>query len=544
MSADSTYDVVVAGSGGAAFSAAIAAKDAGLTVLMLESTDRWGGSTSMSGGGLWLPNNPLMQRDGAGDSREEALDYLERTVGDEGAATSRARKEAFVDNIAPLVELLERHGVRFARGADYPDYYPELPGGKIGRPVEVVPFDRKRIGDWWDSSRGQDGVPAPAMTDDFWLLQRAWSSPGGMMRGAQVMGRVAAMLARGQRLVGMGAALACALLDVAQNLNIELRLSSPVDELVVSDGRVTGVVTKGQTIHATRGVVLASGGFDHNEQMRERYQEVDGSASQGSRGNLGGPITLAESIGAALALMDDAWWGGSIPPYSPDSTPAFLVSERSVPHCIIVDAAGDRFANESESYVDLGHHMREHAASVPGRYWMISDLRHALKYMRSYALDPRVTKARTEAGIRHVAPNLDALAAKLGMEPTRLRATIDRFNGFARTGIDQDFGRGNSAYDRYYSDPLCRPNPTLGTIEKGPFTAIELVPGDLGTKGGVVTDEHARALREDGSVIDGLYAAGNCSASVMGRTYPGPGSTLGPACVFGFIAGRHLAEGN
>ena len=207
METNHIYDVVVAGSGAAAFAAAITAADAGLTVLMCESTDRWGGSSAMSGGGLWLPNNPLMQRDGAGDSRDEALAYMERTIGDAGPATSRARKEAFVDHVAALVQLLERHGLTFARGADYPDYYPELPGGKVGRVIEVEPFDVKRIGAWWASSRGQDGVPAPVKTDDFWLLQRAWSTPGGMMRGAQVMGRLATMLVRGRRLVGMGAAL-------------------------------------------------------------------------------------------------------------------------------------------------------------------------------------------------------------------------------------------------------------------------------------------------------------------------------------------------
>lgn len=544
METDHTYDVVVAGSGAAAFAAAITAADAGLTVLMCESTDRWGGSSAMSGGGLWLPNNPLMQREGAGDSRDEALAYMERTIGDAGPATSRARKEAFVDHVAALVQLLERHGLTFARGADYPDYYPELPGGKVGRVIEVEPFDVKRIGPWWASSRGQDGVPAPVKTDDFWLLQRAWSTPGGMIRGAQVMGRVATMLVRGRRLVGMGAALAASLLEVAQRLGVELWLSAPVTELVVEDGAVVGVRTQHEGrevgVRATRGVVLGSGGFDHNAEWRQRYHGIDGTGSSGSKGNLGTGIEVAMAAGAAVDLMDDAWWGASVPPVGPDGAAAFLVSERSVPHSILVDAAGDRFANESESYVDLGHHMREHAASVPGRYWMVTDVRHALKYLRSYALDPRLTKARTEAGIRHVAATLGELATKLGMEPRRLEATVARFNGFARTGIDQDFGRGNSVYDRYYGDPLVRPNPNLGTLEKGPFTAIEILAGDLGTKGGVVTDEFARVLREDGSVIAGLYASGNCSASVMGRTYPGPGSTLGPAAVFGHIAGRHL----
>ena len=197
--------------------------------------------------------------------------------------------------------------------------------------------------------------------------------------------------------------------------------------------------------------------------------------------------------------------------------------------------------NESESYVDLGHHMLEHSTRVPGRYWMIGDVRHGRRYLRSYALDPKVNKARIEAGIQVTADTIQELAGRLGMEPATLQGTVERFNGFARSGVDHDFGRGNSAYDRYYSDPLVRPNPNLGPLEKGPFTAIEIVPGDLDTKGGVLTDEVGRALRGDGTVIEGLYAAGNNSASVMGNTYPGPGATLGPAAVFGYLAGRHMA---
>ena len=544
---DHSYDVVVAGTGAAAFAAAITAADAGLSVVMLESTDRWGGSSAMSGGGLWLPNNPLMRRDKVGDSREEALTYLAETVGEEaGPAASPERREAFVDNVAGFVELAERLGMRFTRAADYPDYYPELPGGKVGRAIECEPFDSRTLGDWWATSRGQDGVPAPMKTDDFWLLQRAWSTPGGFVRGAQVVGRVVGGLVRGKRLVGMGAALAASFLAVAQRLGVTIWLSSPVEELVVEGGRVVGVVTNRDgrevRVEARRGVVLGAGGFDHNRALREQHQGVDGTASSGSKGNVGSGIDAAARVGAALDLMDDAWWGGSIPPADPAGSASFLVSERSVPYSMIVDGNGERFANESESYVDLGHHMLARAKEVPGRFWMIADVRHARRYLRSYmVMDPKAKQKLSAAGLFHEAADLRTLAGLIGVDPSRLAATVDRFNGMARSGIDHDFGRGSSAYDRYYGDPLCRPNPNLGPIEKGPFTAVEIVAGDLGTKGGVVTDTYARALREDGSVIDGLYAAGNCSASVMGRTYPGPGSTLGPATVFGYIAARHLA---
>lgn len=545
MKTDLDTDVVIAGTGVAALSAAITAADQGLKVVMLESTARWGGSSAMSGGGLWLPNNPLMQRAGVEDSRDAALAYLEETVGDAGPATSRARKEAFVDGISSFVGLAEKHGITFARSKDYPDYYPELPGGRIGRAVEVEPFDVKQINGWWESSRGQDGVPAPVKTDDYWLLSRAWSTPGGFVRGARVVFRVLGSAVRGRKAVGMGAAVTAALLDVALRLGVEVRLESPLREIIVEDGRAVAVRTSAggaeQVIGARQGIVLGGGGFDHNKELRERYQGVDGDDSSGSKGNLGSVIEAGIGAGAAVDLMDDAWWGGSIPPATPDGSPSFLVSERSMPHCIIVDAAGQRFANESESYVDLGHHMLAHREQVAGKFWMIADVRHARKYLRSYALDPRTLKAWTAQGVLAKDSSLAGLANKIGVPADALNETVARFNGFTRSGIDADFGRGNSAYDRYYGDPLVRPNPNLGSLEKGPYTAIEIVPGDLGTKGGLLTDEFARVLRADGSVIDGLYAAGNTSASVMGRTYPGPGSTLGPAAVFGHVAGLHLA---
>jgi 3-oxosteroid 1-dehydrogenase len=284
--------------------------------------------------------------------------------------------------------------------------------------------------------------------------------------------------------------------------------------------------------------MLAGGGFDQNKQWRQKYHGIDGSPS-GAPGNLGGPIDIAADAGAALQLMDDAWWGASVAPL-PGEGPGFIVGERSFPYSIMVDAAGDRFANESESYVDLGHHMLEHDKTGP--YWLVADARHARRYLRSYAMDPRKTKLMAERGIMVKADSVGELAGRLDMEPARLVSTVDRFNGFARAGVDGDYGRGNSAYDRYYGDPTVHPNPCLGPVEKGPFTAFKVVIGDLGTKGGVVTDVDGRVLSEDGLVIEGLYSAGNNAASVMGRTYPGPGSTIGPAVVFGLRAARHMAR--
>lgn len=544
---DHTYDVLVAGTGGAAFGAAISAAHQGLTVLMVESTDKWGGSTSMSGGGMWLPNNPLMKRDRAGDSREDALAYLDATVGDEGPATSRERKEAFVDTIDETITTLEGLGMEFARSKDYPDYYPERPGGKIGRAIEVKLFDAKELPEeWWENSRGKsDGVAFPMMTDDVWLMARAWSTPGGFVRGAKFVFRGLGGAVRGRRDIGMGAGLSASFMTVALKQGTEMWLKSPVTDLVVEDGRVVGAVVDREgrqvRVRANRGVVFASGGFAHNAEWRQQYHGVPVGWSSANKGNLGTTIAIGQRHGAATALMDDAWWGASIPAPAEGINPAFLVSERSMPFSMIVDGQGNRFANESESYVDLGHHMLEHSGGA-GKFWMIADARHARRYLRTFAIMPGLMKGLREKGMLHTAKTLPELARAIGVDQGNLRATVERFNGFARAGVDGDFGRGNSAYDRYYGDPLVRPNPNLGPLEKGPFTAYELVPGDLGTKGGLLTDADARVLREDGSVIEGLYAAGNNSASVMGRTYPGPGSTIGPALVFGWRAGTHMAR--
>jgi 3-oxosteroid 1-dehydrogenase len=542
-SSDHVYDVVVVGSGGAAFATALGAVDEGLSVLMVESTGKWGGSTAMSGGGMWFPDNRLMRDDGAGDSREEALAYLEASVGEVGRASNRARKEAYVDGVDDFVSTAERHGVVFGRATDTPDYYPELPGGKIGRAIEVKPLDSRMLGAWWDTLR--DAVPLPAMTNDVWLLNRAWSTVSGMVRGAQVLGRIAGGVVTGKRLVGIGTAWATAFCKaVVIDGGASLWLDSPLEELVHEGDRVVGIRVRRngrvETITATRGVMLAGGGFESNPDWRQKYHGIDGAPS-GNPGNTGGPIEVAQRAGAALELMDDAWWGASIAPLPGTRKGTFVVGERSFPYTIIVDSHGRRFANESESYVDLGHHMLEHDGGK-GPYWMIVDSRYLMRYFRTFAMDPRAMKAMRAAGIAVKASTLDGLAGAIGVDEAALRHTVERFNGFAISGVDGDFGRGNSAYDRYYADPTVRPNPTLGPLTRAPFHAYRLVVGDLGTKGGVVTDGVGRALREDGTVIDGLYAAGNNSASVMGRTYPGPGATIGPAAVFGLRAARTMAR--
>lgn len=537
---DTIVDVLVAGSGAAGLTAAIAAADRGLDALVVESTPRWGGTTSVSGGGLWMPANPLMLRARVQDSAEEALRYMDDVIGDAGPASSPERRAAFVRTVPEVVAFLGRRGVKWRRSPDYPDYYPDRPGGKVGRSIEVAAFDTKLLGDWYATSRAKEsGIPLPLMTDDVWLLSRAWSTLSGFVRGARFVFRSLGEYASGRRPVGIGGALASSLMHIVRNQQTPVWLSAPIVDLIVEDGVVVGAVVdkdgRRRRIRTRRGVVLAAGGFANNTEWRQKHHGVPGYSSA-PEGDLGTAIEVGARAGGALALMDDAWWGASL--VGPDGKSHFLVSERSFPFSIVVDAQGERFTNESASYIDVGHAMLQH--EVPGPMWMISDVRHARRYLSTSYLGHK--KEWVQSGILAEAPTLEALAAKIGIDSGRLAATVERFNGFAGVGVDGDFGRGRTVYDNYYGDPRVKPNPNLGPLEKGPFRAVRLYPGDLGTKGGLLTDADARVLREDGTAIPGLYAAGNTTASVMGRTYPGPGSTIAPAVVFGYRAAQHAAS--
>lgn len=540
---DEEVDLLVGGSGAAAMSAAIAAKHQGLKVLMVESTDKWGGTTSISGGGLWFPNHPDMAKLGKQDSFAKALEYMDVCIGDVGPASSPERRRAYLETIPTVFNLYRSLGLKWALSADYPDYYPDRPGGMDGgRAIETEPFDSKRLGPWFDVSRAKDGgVPLPMKTDDMWLMTRSWSTASGFVRAAQVMGRTFKGVVTGKKLVGLGGAYASGLMRIVRDLKIPVRLNTAITGLVKEDGVVIGATVSApdgpRTIRARAGVMLGTGGFARNTAWREKYHGVPGYTSA-PVGDIGTGIQVGIDAGADVALMDDAWWGASIPLTNGEAL--FVLNERSDPYSIMVDQSGRRFVNESASYIDVGHAMLERNKEVPAiPSWLIMDARHRRKYLFNAALTG--LKALKEAGTYVTAPTLETLAIKLDMEPSVLAATVKRFNGFCETGVDEDFDRGRTAYDNYYGDPGVKPNPNLGPIEKGPFHAVKIVPGDLGTKGGLLTDEHARVIDTEGNVIEGLYAAGNTTASVMGRTYPGAGSTIGPATVFGYLAGVHAA---
>lgn len=543
---DISKKIVIVGSGSAALTAAIAAKEAGLDPLVIESTARIGGSSAMSGGGAWIPNNPLMLRAGTHDSIEDARLYMDTTIGEVGPASSPERRETFLQEGPKMVEWLEGLGFRFHYGKGYSDYYPELPGGSVpGRLVEPEPFDLKKLGDWKDKIN--ISLSIPVYTLDGVQIALAFRSFSAFLNTANVIGiRTMGSLIIGKKLAGIGGSLIGQLLHLVLQRSIPVWTNCPMIGLIHEDGVVQGVIAEkeGKRIEIrAKTVILAADGFARNHEMRQQYHPhpISTDWTVATEGDFGDAIRAGMEVGGATALMDDAWWGPCFIDQKGKST--FMIWERSFPYSIIVDSAGKRFMNESASYVDCGHWQYERNQQVPAiPAYLIFDSHHHKYYPLGVGLPGAEPKEYFESGMLTRGETLTELAGKCGIDPRGLEETVARFNQMAVEGKDADFHRGDSAYDRIYSDPGVKPNPNLAPLTKAPFYAVKVWPGDLGTKGGLLTDEFARVLREDGSPIPGLYAAGNSSASVMGRTYPGPGSTIGPAMVFGMIAGRHAAK--
>jgi 3-oxosteroid 1-dehydrogenase len=539
------FDLVVVGSGGGGMAAALAAVDAGLSVVVVEKGEKFGGSTSISGGGIWVPNNPTLRKRGHDDSRESILTYLEALT--EGKVPT-ARLEAYVDHGPAAMELIGRsRWMKLYWTKGYADYHPEYEGGRpLGRSVEPKPFDTRKLGadeafQRPNSMKGPLGLWVTGKDyHDLAMVKRTWR---GRWASVVAAWRVSSNVVRRRHMATGGRALAARMRMALKDAGIPLWLQTPMTGLVEEGGRVSGIEVaregRAERIRGRHGVLLATGGFDHSEHLRATYLPEGGRAnhSLGARENTGDGIVAGCSLGAALEFMDDAWWMPSVEHPSGATIP--LVSERAIPGQVIVSAQGRRFTNEAAPYVNFVHDQLE-GGHLPA--WFVMDARARSRYPFAQIL-PGVPFPRAfyEAGIVHRADTLAELAASIGLPEGALEETVDRFNGFARAGRDVDFSRGESAYDRYYGDPTL-PNPNLDVIDKAPFYAVRIEVGDLGTKGGLVCDEHARVLREDGSVIEGLYAAGNTSASVMANEYAGPGATIGPSIVFGYIAARHAAR--
>jgi 3-oxosteroid 1-dehydrogenase len=542
------FDVVIVGSGASGMTAALTAAKRGLSCVVVEKAPTFGGSAARSGAGIWIPNNPVVLAAGVPDSYAKGAQYLAAVVGN---GSSPERQKAFLDNGPAMISfVLANSPLRFRFMDGYSDYYPELPGGMPnGRSIEPDMFDGNLLGAEL-AHLNPAYLPVPAglvvFSSEYKWLNLAAVNAKGVAVSAGCLARGAAAAAAGQKPLTMGQALAAGLRAGLLAAKVPVWLNTPLVDLNIEGDRVTGVVVSSNgvpgLVRARRGVIIGSGGFEHNAEMRVRYQRqpITTYWSVGAKENTGDGIQAGIRAGADLGLMDDSWWGPAIP--LPDE-PYFCLAERTLPGSLLVNQAGQRFVNEAAPYSDVVHVMYDRNPSAPDiPAWLITDQNYRNRYLfRDVLPTLGFPDAWYQSGTVFNAWSIDDLAAKIAVPAAALRTTVNRFNGFAFSGVDSDFGRGRSAYDHYYTDPAVFPNSCLAPLWEAPFYAFKIVPGDLGTKGGLVTDPRARVLRADGSVIPGLWAAGNASAAVMGRSYAGAGSTIGPAMTFGYVAGNDVA---
>jgi succinate dehydrogenase/fumarate reductase flavoprotein subunit len=555
-------DVLVAGSGCSGMSAAITARYRGLDVLIVEKEPRFGGTTARSGGWLWIPGTSLAKAYGIEETPEQARTYLRHEAGNNFDA---ARVDAFLSAGPEAVDFFtSKTALRFDMPLVFPDYHAEAPGGaQGGRSMVARPFDGSELGDQIKTL----GMPLPELTvfgmmlgsgKDIVHFMRATKSLTSAVYVAKRLSRHlmdVLRYGRGMTLTN-GNALAGRLAKSAQDLKIPMWLSAPVRELTVENGTVTGAIVAREgrdvRIRARQGVVLACGGFPHDIERRKKMfpHAPTGNEhfSPGPTGNTGDGLRLAESAGGHVEdrLPNAAAWVPVSVTKRKDGShgvmPHFI--DRAKPGVIAVMRDGKRFANEGNSYHDFVQAMVK--AAKPGEEiaaYLVCDHQTLRKYgLGCVPPFPMPLGHHLKTGYLMRGETLEALAAKAGINAMALVETVKQFNATALQGHDAAFGKGSKAYNRYQGDALHGPNPCVAPIENGPFYAIKMVVGDLGTYAGIVTDENARALDAEGRVIPGLYAAGNDMASIMGGNYPGAGITLGPALTFGYIAGRHLAD--
>ncbi|HEY0225424.1 MAG TPA: FAD-binding protein [Mycobacterium sp.] len=549
---DHSVDLLIVGSGGGGMVAGLAALESGIEPLVIEKQGLVGGSTGLSGGMVWLPNNPLMRADGIADSHEDGLAYFDDVVGDIGMASSRARREMFLTAGYEMINFLIRKGVRFVRCPGWSDYYPNHKGGNVaGRAIECVPYDVAALGSWSDKvqpSMAKSYGGFVLKTNELRSVQYFNRSPKAFAVAMGVFARTRAARLRRRDMLTNGASLIGQMLKALIDLRGEppIWTNAAMEDLIVEDGRVVGarVCRNGASVNvqARKGVLLAAGGFSRNADMRRQYsgnQPNEARWSIANPGDTGEVLQTAMGLGAKTDLLDEAWWLPSVFIADGDTAKA-LGSGRQRPGAIYVDGSGRRFCNESNSYVEVGKAMYANNA-VP--CWMVFDGGYVGRYVSGANPFKKrsVPESVIESGAVLRGSTVAELARQMEVPTDALEQTVMRFNGFAAKGLDPDFGRGQSAYNDCLGDPGYRPNAALGPLEKPPYYATKVVPADVGTCGGVVTNEHAQVLDADECVIDGLYATGNITATVMGRNYLGAGGSIAYTMVFGYVAARHAA---
>ncbi|MCM5571589.1 FAD-dependent oxidoreductase [Burkholderiaceae bacterium FT117] len=553
-----TFDIVVIGAGAAGMTAAAVAAAEGRRVLLVEHARQVGGTTAISGGMVWVPANPIMTEAGMPDSLDEARAYLRSTM---PPLDDTRTLEAFLERGPEAIRYLEaKTSVRLQPVKTYPDYYPDQPGATAGgRVLEPVPFDASELGPAFALLR----PPLPEFMlfggmmisrSDIPHLRRMGRSAASAWHVAKLVGRYALQRLRAPRgtTLYLGNALAARLLKSVRELGVELRIGTSVTRLLTSEGGVTGVEIehggRRDQVRA-RAVILACGGISHDASLRPRYMPagIDALSATVRSGAASSGAALAQAAGARLSAAAGARQGFWVPASTfsrPDGSPAVFphtVTDRGKPGVIAVDKRGRRFVNEAVSYHEFVlRQLKAGPDALPA--WLVCDRRFLWKYglgsVKPFSLS---TWGAVRSGYLKRAGTLAELAREIGVPPDALEETVQGFNADAREGLDTEFGRGSDIYQRHLGDGDRRPNPCVAPIEQAPFYAVAVRPADLGMAAGVVADASARALAADGTPIPGLYVCGNDMESVMNGAYPGPGITLGPALVFGYVAGRHAA---
>jgi 3-oxosteroid 1-dehydrogenase len=553
---DEVFDFVVVGSGGGSMCAALVLRSLGKSVVVLEKTDLVGGTTATSGGVMWIPNNRFMKEAGVEDSGEKAAAYLEATAGQsvDAPGTSAQRRVAYVDEAPKMIDFLVDQGIRLRRIESWPDYYDERQGGSApGRTVIADLFDVNELGDWKQKLR-PNFMAIPAYHSEAFAISTMRSSWQGKLTLIKVICRMVFSKFRGKQLVTFGSALQGRMLQRALQAGTDIRVNNRVKSFILRDGIVQGVVVEAQgrerRIGGRLGVLVNAGGFARNQEMRDKY--MPGTSSHwtaAAAGDTGEILTELMALGAAAGQLNEFIGNQvSIPP-GRENGPGKEMNlsttsgqmDFAKPHSMVIDQTGLRYMNEAGSYVEFCRNMLARNESIPAvPSWWIFDQQFIQKYMIGGTM-PGSKKPQSwyDSGYLKRANTIDELADLTHIDPAVLKASIDRFNAGARIGRDDEFKRGQRAYDEWLGDHHHRPAQTLGPIEQPPFYAAPVVPGDVGTFGGVVTDAVARVLREDGTPIKGLYATGTTTASVMGRVYPGAGSSIGPSFVWGYVAAKH-----
>jgi 3-oxosteroid 1-dehydrogenase len=558
---DYSFDVVVVGSGNGGMTAALCSYEMGTPdVLVVEKSNLYGGTSSISGGGVWIPCNRYAKAAGAEDSAAKAKTYLRQLITEE--EVPEYQLDAYLENGPKMVEFMhQRTRMRYVTLEHYPDYYTNLDGAMHGhRSMEPETFNANELGEEWRRLRRTHPMMHLANVIGFTQVEAALligQQPGWWKTAVKLVFDYLIDIPwrlrdKYHRRLATGCAGVARLRASMQDRDIPLWLNTSMTKVVDENGKVLGIEVmregKRLRIQARKAVVLAAGGFEHNQEMREKYlpQPTDRRWSAGSKDNTGDAIREGMRLGAKMHRLNEAWWCNTIS-VPGEEIPRLSIMEKSYPGSIVVNPAGQRFSNESQNYMAFQQEtFAKHTDANPlNPTWQIFDATFRANYFvgplynSKFLPDWAIPKRYEAEGFFARADTIAELARKINVDVAGLEDTVRKMNEYALSGHDPDCHRGESAYDRYYGDPRVTPNPCLGPVNKPPYYAMKVDPGDFGTQGGMVINADAQVVHEDGRVIEGLYAIGNCSAPTL-PCYPGPGSTLGPAMTFAYQAAKSI----